>query len=135
MFKRALVTGGAGFIGSHLARSLLLQDMEVVVLDNLSMGKNENVPKGAEFVCGDVRSGEDVSRVLGGVDIVFHEAARVSIRSSVEGFYEDADNNLMGRRRRRPSERRAGPPRLQLPEPGRSRRTPRAGATQADLPK
>lgn len=96
MFKRALVTGGAGFIGSHLARSLVSEQMEVVVLDNLSMGKAENIPEGAEFVCGDVRSRDDVSKVLDDVDIVFHEAARVSIRSSVGDFYDDADNNLMG---------------------------------------
>ena len=96
MYKRALVTGGAGFIGSHLARALLKEHIEVVVLDNLSMGKIENVPEGAEFICGDVRSKDDTIRALHGVDIVFHEAARVSIRSSVEHFHDDAENNLMG---------------------------------------
>jgi UDP-glucose 4-epimerase len=96
MYKRALVTGGAGFIGSGLARALLKEGLEVVVLDNLSIGKIENVPDGAEFVLGDVRGQEDVSKVLEGVDIIFHEAARVSIRSSVKGFYDDAETNLMG---------------------------------------
>ena len=93
---RALVTGGAGFIGSHLARALLAQGRAVTVLDDLSMGRRENVPEGADFVHGDVRSGDDVRRALEGADVVFHEAARVSIRSSVKEFYRDADTNFMG---------------------------------------
>lgn len=96
MARRALVTGGAGFIGSRLARALLAEGHEVVVLDDLSMGRRESVPPGAAFVEGDVRSGEDVRRCLEGVDVVFHEAAKVSIRASLAQFYEDADTNFMG---------------------------------------
>jgi len=96
MYKKALVTGGAGFIGSHLSRALLQEGLEVIVLDDLSMGKPENVPENAEFLRGDIRSQEDVERALRGVDVVFHEAARVSIRSSLKHFYEDAETNLMG---------------------------------------
>ena len=96
MYKRALVTGGAGFIGSHLSKALLEQGHGVVILDNLSMGKKENVPDNAKLIIGDVRSQQDVSRSLKGIDIVFHEAARVSIRSSIKEFYDDAENNLMG---------------------------------------
>ncbi len=96
MHRRALVTGGAGFIGSHLAEALLSEGLEVRVLDNLSMGKRENVPDGAELVEGDVCSADDVRGSLKGVDIVFHEAARVSIRSSIKEFYDDAETNLMG---------------------------------------
>lgn len=96
MYERALVTGGAGFIGSHLARTLLKEAMEVVIIDNLSVGKIENVPDGAKFIHGDVRCRDDILKALKGVDIIFHEAARVSIRSSVDGFYDDAENNLMG---------------------------------------
>lgn len=96
MFKRALATGGAGFIGSYLAKALLNDGLEVIILDDLSMGKIENIPEGGEFVKGDVRSERDVTKALRGVDIVFHEAARVSIRSSVRGFYDDAESNLMG---------------------------------------
>jgi UDP-glucose 4-epimerase len=96
MYKRALVTGGAGFIGSHLVRTLLKEAIEVVIIDNLSVGKVENVPDGAKFIHGDVRYREDVQKALKGVDIIFHEAAKVSIRSSVDGFYDDAENNLMG---------------------------------------
>lgn len=93
---RALVTGGAGFIGSHLARALLEGGRDVTVLDDLSMGKLENVPPGARFVRGDIRSPADVARALEDVDVVFHEAARVSIRASVEHFRDDADVNFMG---------------------------------------
>lgn len=96
MYKRALVTGGAGFIGSYLVRTLLEERLEVVILDNLSTGKIDNVPVGAEFHKGDVCSQHDVSKVLKGVDIIFHEAAIVSIRASVESFYNDAQTNLMG---------------------------------------
>ncbi len=96
MYKKALVTGGAGFIGSRIARALLNEGLEVHVLDDLSMGKRENVPHGAGFFQGDVCSRGDVEAALEGADIVFHEAARVSIRSSIENFYEDVQTNLMG---------------------------------------
>jgi UDP-glucose 4-epimerase len=96
MSKKALVTGGAGFIGSHLAKALLKRGIEVVILDDLSVGKIENVPEKARFIKGDVCSREDVTKAFDGVDIVFHEAARVSIRASMEGFNEDAETNLMG---------------------------------------
>ncbi len=95
-FRRALVTGGAGFIGHHLAAGLLRRGLEVTVLDNLSMGRRENVPEGARFLEGDVRDAELVTVALQGVDCVFHEAAIVSIRASVEGFVRDADVNLLG---------------------------------------
>ena len=93
---RALVTGGAGFIGSHLVRRLLAAGHEVVVLDDLSMGRRANVVPQARFIHADVRSPEAVAEALAGVDIVFHEAARVSIRASVKEFYADADTNFMG---------------------------------------
>jgi UDP-glucose 4-epimerase len=95
-YERALVTGGAGFIGSHLTERLLSEGLQVVVLDNLSVGKRENVPSGAEFLQGDVQDREAVAQAMAGVDAVFHLAARVSIRASVAGFYEDAQTNLMG---------------------------------------
>ena len=94
--KQALVTGGAGFIGSHLAERLLLEGFDVVVLDDLSVGKRANVPTGARFIRGDVCSQDDVATALSGSDVVFHLAARVSIRRSVGRFYEDAATNIMG---------------------------------------
>ena len=86
-YRRALVTGGAGFIGSHLVERLMHEGLQVVVLDNLSVGKRENVPVGAEFVLGDVNDSDAVTRAMSDVDVVFHLAARVSIRASVTGFY------------------------------------------------
>ncbi len=94
--RAALVTGGAGFIGSHLVARLLGEGCQVTVLDDLSMGKRENVPSAARLVIGDVRDREAIDDALAGVDVVFHLAARVSIRASVAGFYSDAETNLMG---------------------------------------
>ena len=95
-FRRALVTGGAGFIGSHVTQRLLRLGAQVRVLDDLSVGLRENVPSGAELVVGDLRDANAVDAALDGVDVVFHLAARVSIRASVERFYEDAQTNVMG---------------------------------------
>ena len=95
-YRRALVTGGAGFIGSHLVERLLAEGIRVVVLDDLSVGKSENLSAHAEFVKGDVRDPSTMVAAVAGVDVVFHLAARVSIRASVAGFYEDAETNLMG---------------------------------------
>lgn len=95
-FSHALVTGGAGFIGSHLVAELLERGFEVTVLDNLSMGNRSAVDSRARFVKGDVRSQEDVNKALRGVDCVFHLAAKVTIRGSFEMFYEDVDVNMMG---------------------------------------
>jgi UDP-glucose 4-epimerase len=94
--RRALVTGGAGFIGHHLVRALLARGLEVTVLDDLSMGRRENVPERARFLEGDVRDLAAVREALRDVDAVFHEAAVVSIRASVDGFVRDAEVNLLG---------------------------------------
>ena len=77
---RALVTGGAGFIGSHIADRLLAEGFEVRILDSLQprvhpFGKPRHVPDAAEFVQGDVRDKESLRRALYGVDVVYHEAA------------------------------------------------------------
>ncbi|MCC6510954.1 MAG: NAD-dependent epimerase/dehydratase family protein [Pirellulaceae bacterium] len=95
-YKRALVTGGAGFIGSHLARALLAEGLEVVVLDDLSLGKRSNLPKGTQFIEGNICDPVPVSRALEGVDIVFHNAARVSVRASISQYVEDAQVNVFG---------------------------------------
>jgi UDP-glucose 4-epimerase len=96
MYSHALVTGGAGFIGSRLARALLASGRRVTVLDNLSVGRREAVPEGARFVHGDIRSEAHVTDALTGVDCVFHLAAQVTIRGSFDRFYEDLDTNVMG---------------------------------------
>ncbi|MBN2382581.1 NAD-dependent epimerase/dehydratase family protein [bacterium] len=96
MGQRVLVTGGAGFIGHHLVQALLRDAWQVTVLDNLSLGKRENVSQKAEFILGDVRDSGIVSSLLSRVDAVCHLAAKVSIRASLDNFYDDADTNLMG---------------------------------------
>jgi len=77
-----LVTGGAGFIGSHIADALVT-DNDVTVLDDLSSGTRSNVPEEATFVEGDVRNLADLAQA-GDVDVIFHEAAVVSVAKSVE---------------------------------------------------
>jgi len=84
---RYLVTGGAGFIGSHIAEALARRGDEVRVLDNLSTGKLENLAGIAgrfEFVEGDIRDLETCRRAVDGVRAVFHEAALASVARSVE---------------------------------------------------
>ena len=95
-WSHALVTGGAGFIGSHLTRALLADGRRVTVLDNLSVGRREAIPDGARFVHGDIRDEAAITDALRGVDCVFHLAAQVTIRGSFDRFYEDLDTNVMG---------------------------------------
>lgn len=95
-YGRILVTGGAGFIGSHLVDALLASGREVIAYDDLSMGRRSNVSEDATFIEGDVRDTERLHSILQSVDAVCHLAARVSIRSSVDYFVEDADINVLG---------------------------------------
>jgi UDP-glucose 4-epimerase len=86
--RKVLVTGGAGFIGSHLVDRLLKQGCKVIVLDNLSTGKLENLKgrlgdPGFKFVKGDVRDRRDVEEAVKDVDAVFHLAAITSVPYSV----------------------------------------------------
>ena len=97
MSGRVLVSGGAGFIGSHLAEAYLDAGWEVVVLDNLSSGKEENVPRGATLVRADIRS-TDAKQLLaeGNFDVLNHHAAQIDVRVSVEEPSVDASINLLG---------------------------------------
>jgi UDP-glucose 4-epimerase len=85
--KQALVTGGAGFIGSHLVDALVRQGARVKVIDNLSTGRKENLKDAAariEFHEGDIRDVNLLPRLMDGVEVVFHQAAVVSVPLSVE---------------------------------------------------
>jgi nucleoside-diphosphate-sugar epimerase len=86
--KKYLVTGGAGFIGSHLVRALLEQGDFVRVLDNFSTGKRENVARidnpRFELQEGDLRDPATVAEAVTGIDIIFHEAAFVSVPQSMD---------------------------------------------------
>lgn len=91
-----LVTGGAGFIGSHLVRALLARGERVTVFDNLSVGRRENVPADAAFLEGDVTDLGALERAVPGHRAVVHLAARVAIRSSFEFAVEDTQANVVG---------------------------------------
>ena len=93
---RVLLTGGAGFIGSHVAERLLARGHEVIVVDDLSSGKRENVPEGARFFEKDIRSGcEEVFREFR-PEVVCHQAAQIDVRRSVLEPDFDADVNILG---------------------------------------
>lgn len=94
-YLKILVTGGAGFIGSHVARQALLRGMKVTIVDNLSSGKMNNVPDGVDFIKQDIRN-LDWDNLLPGFDIVFHAAAFVSAPESFEFFDECFDVNVNG---------------------------------------
>ena len=97
MSRNALVTGGAGFIGSHVADALLAEGWSVTVLDNLSSGKRGQVPAAARFVEGDIRSPEAAALVRdGGFDLVCHLAAQIDVRKSVADPRFDVDVNIGG---------------------------------------
>ena len=95
--KRALVTGGAGFIGSHVADAYLERGFAVTVLDDLSSGSRDNLPAGVEFVEGDIRT-TDAARLLreGSFDVVSHLAAQIDVRKSVADPAHDASINIVG---------------------------------------
>ncbi len=95
--KLALVTGGAGFIGSHLTDRLLREGAGVRVLDNLSSGNtvNLNLPE-VDLRRGDVRDEVDVNKAVRGVDIVFHHAAQINPARAVENPLEDFEINARG---------------------------------------
>ena len=93
---RALVTGGAGFIGSHLAEALLADGHEVTVVDDLSRGRRSQVPPAARFVQADVSG--DLGGILDEVrpDLVFHEAAQIDVRRSLADPALDTRVNVLG---------------------------------------
>lgn len=94
---RVLVTGGAGFIGSHVAEAYLREGWEVVVLDDLSRGHEKNVPHGARLVRADIRSPE-AKRTLatGRFDVLNHHAAQIDVRVSVDRPAFDSEINVVG---------------------------------------
>src|SRR5262245_6536899 len=93
-----LVTGGAGFIGSHVTDAFLARGHRVWVLDNLSRGKRANVPEAAQLVVADVADQAAVSALFreARFDLVLHHAAQVDVRVSVARPDEDARVNLLG---------------------------------------
>lgn len=95
---KILVTGGAGFIGSHVADALLGASHEVLVLDDLSTGRRANVPERAQFVQGDIRDAALVAKVFADFqpDVVTHQAAQTSVSISTREPLRDAEINVLG---------------------------------------
>ncbi len=97
MTHKALVTGGAGFIGSHVAEQLIEAGYEVTVLDDLSSGRGEQVPTGASFHQMDVTGSEAAAIVReGNFDVICHLAAQIDVRKSVSDPGYDSRVNIGG---------------------------------------
>ncbi len=97
MAKTVLVTGGAGFIGSTVADRFLAEGWEVTILDDLSSGREENIPAAARFVRGDITTPEAATLVREGrFDVMCHLAAQIDVRRSVLDPIYDATRNILG---------------------------------------
>lgn len=92
-----LLTGGAGFIGSHVADAYLAEGHKVVVVDNLSTGDRDLVPKNAVFYPADITS-SDIYQIMGDekIEVINHHAAQISIQESVQNPERDANSNIIG---------------------------------------
>jgi nucleoside-diphosphate-sugar epimerase len=98
-FQKALITGGAGFIGSHIAEELVHQGCAVTVLDNLSSGhlKNlETINSSVDFVRGDIQDEQILGDVIPGCHVVFHQAAVVSVTKTVTDPVQSTSVNDLG---------------------------------------
>ncbi len=95
---RILITGGAGFIGSHVADALIERGHRVTIVDNLSSGNEENVHRRAKFYKADIGNRKRLEKIFEKVDpeAVFHFAAQINVRTSVEQPSADAAVNIMG---------------------------------------
>jgi UDP-glucose 4-epimerase len=96
---RVLVTGGAGFIGSHLADSLIARGDQVVALDNFSTGFTTNIKhitKNFEIIDGDIRNVDLVNETVKDVDLVFHMAAALGVNTILESPLESISTNIAG---------------------------------------
>jgi len=95
---KILLTGGAGFIGSHVAEKYLSKGYEVIVIDDLSTGKRENLPNGVKFHLVDITEKEKLERIFKAEkpEIVNHHAAQMSVQRSIREPKFDASVNIMG---------------------------------------
>lgn len=116
-FSSALVTGGAGFIGSHLVDALLEADCRVTVIDNLSTGRLENLASAGDrvtFIRGDIRDERLVLDAAKGCEVIFHQAAVVSVPLTVEDPIGSAEVNDLGTLKVLEAARRVGSRRVVL---------------------
>ncbi|MDA2919219.1 NAD-dependent epimerase/dehydratase family protein [Desulfobacterota bacterium AH_259_B03_O07] len=95
---KILVTGGAGFIGSWVAELLIRDGHHVLILDDISSGKEENIPKDAEFIREDIKNHESLDRIFNDFkpEVINHHAAQINVRKSVEDPTLDAKINIIG---------------------------------------
>lgn len=93
---RAVVTGGCGFIGSHVVRELLKQGHEITVIDNLETGKRENIPDTVAFIQADIRNYEEIAKHIQEDDVIFHLAALTSVPGSIENPLAYHETNIRG---------------------------------------
>jgi UDP-glucose 4-epimerase len=96
---RVLITGGAGFIGSHLADALIARGDQVVALDNFSTGSTANIKyiaKNFEIIDGDIRNTELINETIKDVDLVFHMAAALGVNTILESPLESISTNIAG---------------------------------------
>ena len=96
---RVLVTGGAGFIGSHLADALIARGDQVVALDNFSTGSTANIKhitKNFEIIDGDIRNSDLINDSIKDVDLVFHMAAALGVNTILESPLESISTNIAG---------------------------------------
>ncbi|GAB5465081.1 MAG: SDR family oxidoreductase [Candidatus Kapaibacteriales bacterium] len=95
--KKICVTGGAGFIGSHICDRLIRDGHEVTIIDNLVTGNKENINPSCEFLEVDIRD-KNIKQIFDEreFDILFHQAAQMNVRVSVQDPMYDSDNNITG---------------------------------------
>jgi UDP-glucose 4-epimerase len=96
---RVLITGGAGFIGSHLADALIARGDDVVALDNFSTGSTANIKhisKNLEIIDGDIRNSELINETTKDVDLVLHMAAALGVNTILESPLESISTNIAG---------------------------------------
>jgi UDP-glucose 4-epimerase len=100
--QKVIVTGGAGFIGSNLSKTLIDEGFEVHIVDNLSSGKKENIPDGAVFHFGDIRHSKEITKIFkkiskkSPVEFVFHLAATPEIEVSKKSPFKTNETNVTG---------------------------------------
>ncbi len=96
--SRIVVTGGAGFIGSHIAERYIADGHTVAVIDNLSSGRREYIPHGAAFFELDIKDTAEIVRVIGDFepDVLSHYAAQINVRKSITDPVTDARENIIG---------------------------------------
>jgi UDP-glucose 4-epimerase len=96
---RILITGGAGFIGSHLADALIARGDQVVALDNFSTGSTGNIKhitKNLEIIAGDIRNSDLINETVKDVDLIFHMAAALGVKTILESPLESISTNITG---------------------------------------